>query len=441
MIKKILIANRGEIALRIIRACKEMEIKTVAVFSEADRDALHTKHADESVCIGPPRASESYLSIPRIIEAAKMSESDAVHPGYGFLAENAKFAQSCIDNNLIFIGPSPDMIGKMGGKSMAKSLVRKIGVPVIPGSEGEINNIVEAKKIINEIGLPVILKAAAGGGGKGMRIVKDSGSIENSFTIAKHEAKSAFGNDALYIEKLIENPKHIEFQVLGDKFGNIVHIGERDCTIQRRHQKLIEESPSPALNKELREKMGNAAIKAAKTVNYESSGTVEFLLDKNKNFYFMEMNTRIQVEHPVTELIYNIDLLKEQIKIAGGEKLEKKNYKFTGHAIECRINAEDPFNNFRPTPGLISTFHTPSGHGIRVDTHCYSGYTIPQYYDSLIGKLIVRADNRSQAINRMLRALEEFIVEGIKTTIPLHKKILLSQKFVEYNYDTKWADF
>jgi len=440
MIKKILIANRGEIALRIIRTCKEMDIKTVAVYSEADVDSLHVRFADEAVCIGPAQSKESYLNIPRIIAAAEITNADAIHPGYGFLAENAEFSEICTDSKINFIGPLPDMITAMGNKAYAKESMRKAGVPVVPGSDGIINNLDEAKNLAKSMGLPIMLKASAGGGGKGLRIVKDIDELEKAFVTAKAEALNAFGNDDMYLEKFIENPRHIEIQIIGDKFGNAIHLGDRDCSIQRRHQKLIEESPSPFINAEIREKMGEAAIKGVKSVNYVGAGTVEFLVDKSKDFYFMEMNTRIQVEHPVTEAITNTDLIKEQINVAGGGKIIIDKVEFEGHSIECRINAEDPDNDFRPSPGIITAFHAPGGNGVRVDTHCYAGYTIPTYYDSMIGKLIVVADDRKQAIKRTSRALEEFIIEGVNTTIPFHQKIMVNDNFISNDYDTSFIE-
>jgi len=440
MIKKILIANRGEIALRIIRTCKEMGIKTVAVYSEADKNSLHVRFADEAVCIGPPPAIDSYLNIPRLIAAAEITDADAIHPGYGFLAENAEFAEICTDSNLIFIGPTAEMISAMGNKSSAKELMKQAGIPVIPGSEGLVKDFEEAVKLCDAIGYPVMLKASAGGGGKGMRVVRDKSKLETLFTLAKNEALSAFNNDDMYIEKFIECPRHIEIQILGDKSGRIIHLGERDCTIQRRQQKLLEETPSPFINDEVRQNMAETAIKAAASINYLGAGTVEYMVDKDCNFYFMEMNTRIQVEHPVTELATNTDMVKEQIIIADGGKISIKKPKFVGHAIECRINAEDIENNFRPCPGLITTFHSPGGNGVRVDTHCYPGFTISSNYDSLIGKLIVRAENRIDAIKKMNRALEEFIVEGVKTTIPLFQQIMNDKNFIEHNYDTTYLD-
>lgn len=440
MIKKLLIANRGEIALRIIRTCREMGIKTVAVYSDADKDSLHVRFADEAVCIGAPISKESYLNIPRILSAADITNADAIHPGYGFLAENAAFAEICIDSKLNFVGPLPHMITSMGNKSLAKDTMRDAGVPVVPGSDGVIENLDEAKALIKKIGLPVMIKASAGGGGKGMRIVREEEEIENAFNTAKAEAASSFGNDEVYIEKFVDKPRHIEIQILGDKHGNVISLGERDCSIQRRHQKLIEESPSPFIDEIVRDKMSKAAIQGAKSVNYLGAGTIEFLVDADKNFYFMEMNTRIQVEHPVTEEITEMDLIREQIRIANGEKLSKKKIRMYGHAIECRINAEDPENNFRPSPGLVTAFNQPGGNGVRVDTHCYAGYKIPPYYDSMIGKLITYAPTRNEAIRKMVRSLDEFIVEGIKTTIPFHQMIMQNEKFLTNDYDTGFID-
>ena len=440
MIKKLLIANRGEIALRIIRTCKEMGVKTVAIYSDADKDSLHVKYADEAVCIGAPVSKESYLNISRIVSAAGITNADAIHPGYGFLAENADFAEICLNSNLNFIGPLPNMITSMGNKSLAKDTMRDAGVPVVPGSDGIVKDINEARELCENIGLPVMIKASAGGGGKGMRIGREMEEIENAFVTAKAEAMSSFSNDDVYIEKFIDKPRHIEIQILGDKHGNILSLGERDCSVQRRHQKLIEESPSPFIDDEVREKMSNAAVLGAKSVNYLGAGTIEFLVDKDKNFYFMEMNTRIQVEHPVTEEITGIDLIKEQIRIANGERLTKKKIKLSGHAIECRINAEDPENNFRPSPGLVTAFNQPGGFGIRVDTHCYAGYKIPPYYDSMIGKLITFAHTRDEAIKKMSRALDEFIVEGVKTTIPFHQMIMQNERFLNNDYDTGFID-
>jgi acetyl-CoA carboxylase biotin carboxylase subunit len=437
---KILIANRGEIALRIIRTCKELGIKTVAVYSEADRDALHVTFADEAVCIGPAIGKESYLKIPSIISAAQITGADAIHPGYGFLAENANFSEICTESDIKFIGPSPQMIRSMGDKSFAKETMRKNGVPVIPGSDGLITDIKEAIAIANNIGFPVIIKASAGGGGKGMRIVWEESEFEKAFQTAQNEAESSFGNPDVYLEKFLENPRHIEIQVMGDSHGNVHHYGERDCSVQRRHQKLIEEAPSPALDSELRNKMGEAAVLGAKSVNYEGAGTIEFLLDKYKNFYFMEMNTRIQVEHPVTEMVYEVDLVRQQIMVAAGQKIQAHSRKPQGHAIEFRINAEDHENNFRPSPGKISSLHFPGGFGVRIDSHIYQSYSIPPYYDSLIAKLIVWGKDRGQAIARGKRALEEFTVEGIKTTIPFHLKVLQDERFVSGNFDTGFLE-
>ncbi|MCI0449668.1 MAG: acetyl-CoA carboxylase biotin carboxylase subunit [Chlorobi bacterium] len=440
MFDKILIANRGEIALRIIRTCREMGIKTVAVYSEADRESLHVRFADEAVCIGPAPSRESYLNIPRLIAAAEITNVDAIHPGYGFLAENAGFSEICNDSGIKFIGPSPEMINSMGDKAFAKDTMKKAGVPVVPGSDGVIKTVSEAIDIAREFGYPVLIKAVAGGGGKGMRIVRSDDEMQNNFDMAANEALNAFGNGDVYIEKFVEEPRHIEIQVLGDQYGNVVHLGERDCTIQRRHQKLIEETPSPFINDEVRDAMGAAAVTGAKSVKYEGAGTVEFIVDKNKNFYFMEMNTRIQVEHPVTEQVTGVDLIREQICIASGQKLKVRKVKREGHSIECRINAENPDKNFAPSPGNITSFHMPGGLGIRVDTHAYANYVIPPYYDSMIAKLIVTADDREEAIKRMYRALDEFIIEGIHTTIPFHKKVMHHEKFVEGNYDTSFIE-
>ena len=440
MFKKILIANRGEIALRIIRTCKEMGIKTVAVYSTADKDSLHVRFADEAVCIGKPPGIDSYLNIPHIMAAVEITNADSIHPGYGFLAENAKFAQICIDHRIKFIGPTPEMINGMGDKITAKETMIKAGVPVVPGGEGLLESVDEAKELAAKIGYPVILKATAGGGGKGMRVVWEEKDIEKSFDNAKAEAAASFKNDGLYMEKFLEEPRHIEIQVAGDQFGNICHLSERDCSIQRRHQKLVEESPSPFMTPELREKMGEAAIKAASAINYESVGTVEFLVDRHRNFYFMEMNTRIQVEHCVTEEVVNYDLIKEQIKIAFGEKISGRNYFPQMHAIECRINAEDPYNDFRPSPGRITVLHQPGGHGVRVDSHAYAGYVIPPYYDSMIAKLIAVAQTRGEAINTMSRALSEYIIEGIKTTIPFHQQLMQNEAFRRGNFTTKFLE-
>lgn len=440
MFKKILIANRGEIALRIIRTCKEMGINTVAVYSKADEDSLHVKFADEAVCIGPATSKESYLKIPRILAAAEITNAEAIHPGYGFLAENAEFSRICAEHDIKFIGPSPEMIATMGDKSSAKENMIKNGVPVVPGSEGIVQTVDEAEAIADKIGYPVIIKASAGGGGRGMRVVNAKKEISVAFNSARSEAESAFNNPDVYIEKYIVNPHHVEIQIIGDQHGFITHLGERDCSLQRRHQKILEESPSPLMTPELREKMGQAAIAAAKTVNYEGAGTVEFLVDKNLDFYFMEMNTRIQVEHPVTEEVTNCDLIKDQINVAYGLPLLKKPLKMRGHAIECRINAEDPEHNFRPSAGKITTFHPPGGHSVRVDTHVYSGYVVPPYYDSMIAKLIVSAPSRKEAIARMSRALNEFVIEGIKTNIPYHLQLLQDPNFIEGNFSTYYLE-
>jgi len=440
MFNKILIANRGEIALRIIRTCREMGIKTVAVYSTADKDSLHVKFADEAVCIGKPKGVDSYLNIPHIMAAAEITNADAIHPGYGFLAENAKFAQICADHGIKFIGPTPEMINKMGDKITAKDTMIKAGVPVVPGGKGLLESVEEAKTLAKEIGYPVILKATAGGGGKGMRVVWNEEEIEKAYSSARQEAAAAFKNDGVYMEKFVEEPRHIEIQVAGDQYGTVCHMSERDCSIQRRHQKLVEESPSPFMTAELRKKMGEAAIKAAAAINYESVGTIEFLVDKHRNFYFMEMNTRIQVEHCVTEEVINFDLIKEQIKIAMGEKISGKNYEPQMHAIECRINAEDPYNDFRPSPGKITVLHTPGGHGVRVDSHVYAGYVIPPYYDSMIGKLITVAQTREEAIDTMYRALSEYVIEGVKTTIPFHLQLMQNEDFRKGNFTTKFLE-
>jgi acetyl-CoA carboxylase biotin carboxylase subunit len=438
--KKVLIANRGEIALRVIRACKELGIKTVAVYSEADRDSLHVKFADEAVCIGPPPSKESYLNIPRIIAAAEITGADAIHPGYGFLAENEDFAEICESSGIKFIGPSAESIRLMGDKATAKDTMRKAGVPVVPGSDGTISDLGEALQVAKKIGFPVIIKATAGGGGKGMRVAKSLDEFERLFVLARNEAEAAFGNPEVYIEKYIEEPHHVEIQVLGDQYGNVIHIGERDCSIQRRHQKLIEESPSPIVDEELREAMGAAAVAGAKSVNYEGAGTIEFLVDNKKNFYFMEMNTRIQVEHPVTEELYGVDLVKEQIRIAAGKRIKKIKVKPKNWVIECRINAEDPEKDFRPSPGKITVFHQPGGIGVRTDTHVYAGYTVPPYYDSLIAKLIVKGSDRLDAIKKMERALEEFIIEGVKTTIPFHLKVMRDENYRKGKFDTHFLE-
>jgi len=440
MFKKILIANRGEIALRVIRTCKEMGIETVAVYSVVDRDSLHVRFASEAVCIGPAASAKSYLNIPSIIAAAEITNSDAIHPGYGFLAENAKFSKICDEHKIKFIGASPKMIESMGDKANAIKTMAKAGVPTIPGSNGLLKDLKEAYSWAKKITYPVMLKATAGGGGKGMRVVMKEEELEEAWEKARAESMAAFGNNDMYLEKFVEDPRHIEFQIAGDRYGRISHLSERDCSIQRRHQKLIEEVPSPFMTQKLREKMGKAAIKAGKAAKYEGVGTVEFLVDKKANFYFMEMNTRIQVEHPITEEVINYDLIKEQIKIAAGEKISGKNLYPQMHAIECRINAEDPFNNFRPSPGTITNFHKPGGHGVRVDTHVYSGYTIPPDYDSLIAKLITVAQTREEAIAKMKRALEEVIIEGVKTTMPFHEQLMNNEVFLSGKYTTNFMN-
>lgn len=436
MFNKVLIANRGEIALRIIRTCREMNIKTVAIYSTADRDSLHVRFADEAVCIGPPSSTDSYLNIPSIMAAAEITNADAIHPGYGFLAENADFAEICNEYGIKFIGPSPEMIRKMGDKITAKETMIKANVPVVPGSGGLIKELEPSLVKAEEIGYPVILKATAGGGGKGMRIVWNPGEFENAWQTASREAAASFGNPGMYMEKYIEEPRHVEIQIAGDQFGTVCHLSERECSIQRRHQKLVEECPSPFLDEELRERMGQSAIKAGESINYEGVGTVEFLVDKYKNYYFMEMNTRIQVEHPVTEEVIDFDLIKEQIKIAAGEKISGKNYYPKMHAIEVRINAEDVYNDFRPSAGKIQSFHSSKGHGVRVDTHVYAGYQIPPFYDSMIAKLICRAQTREECITKMERALDEFIIEGVKTTIPFHKQLMKDERFRSGNFHT-----
>lgn len=440
MFKKVLIANRGEIALRIIRACRELGVRTVAVYSEADRYSLHVRFADEAVCIGPPPSKESYLNIPRLIAAAEVTNADAVHPGYGFLAENAGFAEICTTSGLTFIGPKAESISAMGDKALARETMHKAGVPIVPGSNGVISDFNEAKRIAGDIGYPIIIKATAGGGGRGMRIVREPGDLENSFRTASHEAETAFGNPSVYVERYLEEPRHVEIQVMGDRHGNVVHYGERDCSIQRRHQKLVEESPSPAITQDIREAMGTAAVKGAKGVHYEGAGTIEFLLDKHRNFYFMEMNTRIQVEHPVTEEVMGLDLVKAQIEVAAGERLKKVTPRPQSHVIECRINAEDPNHDFRPSPGKILSFHMPGGFGVRVDTHAYTGYEIPPYYDSLVAKLIVKAKTRDEAIDKMYYTLDEFIIEGIQTTIPFHKKLMRNDQFRSGHFDTTFVE-
>jgi acetyl-CoA carboxylase biotin carboxylase subunit len=440
MFKKILIANRGEIAMRIIRTCREMGIKTVAVYSTADKESLHVKFADEAVCIGPPTSKQSYLNMTNIISAAEITNADAIHPGYGFLSENADFSRICQEYNIKFIGPIPEMIQAMGDKATAKATMKKAGVPCIPGSDGLVDSMKEGLKLANKIKYPVILKATAGGGGKGMRIVRNEAEFEKAWQDAKMEAAAAFGNDGLYIEKFVEEPRHIEIQVVGDQYGKVCHLSERDCSIQRRHQKLVEETPSPFMTDELREKMGQAAIKGASAIKYEGAGTIEFLVDKDRNFYFMEMNTRIQVEHPITEEVTGFDLIKEQIKVAAGEPISGRNYYPQSYSMECRINAEDPSNGFRPSPGKITNLNIPGGHGVRVDTHVYSGYTIPPNYDSMIAKLIVSAPSREETIVRMKRALQEFVIEGVKTTIPFHLKLMDDKNFNDGNFNTKYLD-
>ena len=440
MFKKILIANRGEIALRVIRTCREMGIKTVAVYSTADKDSLHVKFADEAVCIGKPASADSYLNIAHIMAAAEITNADAIHPGYGFLAENARFSEICGEHGIKFIGPTPDQIRSMGDKITAKETMIKAGVPVIPGGEGLLDSVEDAKATAKEVGYPVILKATAGGGGKGMRVVWEESELEKAYSNAKAEAGASFKNDGIYMEKFVEEPRHIEIQIAGDRYGRVCHLSERDCSIQRRHQKLLEESPSPFMTPELRHKMGEAAKKAAGAINYESVGTIEFLVDKHRNFYFMEMNTRIQVEHCVTEEVTNFDLIKEQIKIAGGEAITGIDYEPQMHAIECRINAEDPYNDFRPSPGRITVLHQPGGHGIRIDSHVYAGYVIPPYYDSMIAKIISVARTREEAINTMSRALSEYVIEGVKTTIPFHLQLMRNEAFREGNFNTKFLE-
>ena len=440
MFKKILVANRGEIALRIIRTCKEMGILSVAVYSKADEESLHVKFADEAVCVGPAESKNSYLKASNILAAAEITNADAIHPGYGFLSENSKFSKMCEEHQIKFIGASSKMIEKMGNKSTAKATMKSAGVPIIPGSEGIIDSYKKALKIAKKIGYPVMLKASSGGGGKGMRSVWSENELEPAWNSARQEALSSFNDDSMYMEKLIEEPRHIEIQVVGDRYGKACHLSERDCSIQRRHQKLTEETPSPFMTEKLREKMGKAAIKAAEFIKYEGAGTVEFLVDKNRNFYFMEMNTRIQVEHPVTEQVMDFDLIREQIKVACGEPLSGKNYMPKLHSIECRINAEDPYNGFRPSPGKITNLNIPGGHGVRLDTHVYSGYTIPPYYDSMIAKLITTAQTREEAINKMKRALDEFVIEGITTTIPFHRQLMDNKDYLDGNYTTKFMN-
>ncbi len=440
MFHKILVANRGEIALRVIRTCKEMGIKTVAVYSTADADSLHVRFADEAVCVGPAPSSDSYLNIPNIIAAAEITNADAIHPGYGFLSENAKFSKICGENGIKFIGASPEMIEGMGDKAAAKDTMKKAGVPTIPGSDGLINDYKHCKKLAIEIGYPVMLKATAGGGGRGMRLVWEEANLEAAWDSARQESAAAFGNDGMYMEKFIEDPRHIEIQIIGDSKGKACHLSERDCSVQRRHQKLVEETPSPFMTDSLREKMGKAAVKAAEAVKYEGAGTVEFLVDKHRNFYFMEMNTRIQVEHPITEEVVDYDLIQEQIKVAAGTPISGKNYYPQLHAIECRINAEDPHNDFRPSPGKITNFHAPGGHGVRIDTHVYTNYMIPPNYDSMIAKLITVAQTREEAIAKMQRALDEFVIEGVKTTIPFHQQLMRNEDFLNGKYTTKFME-
>ena len=440
MFKKILIANRGEIAMRLIRTCKEMGIKTVAVYSKADQESLHVRFADEAVCIGPPPSSESYLKMANIMAAAEICNADAIHPGYGFLSENAKFSKICKEHGIKFIGASCEMIEKMGDKATAKATMKAAGVPTIPGSEGILESFDQAKKIAKKIGYPVMLKATAGGGGKGMRAVCEEDDLLKAWESARQEAAASFGNESMYMEKLIEEPRHIEIQIVGDSNGRACHLSERDCSVQRRHQKLTEETPSPFMTPELRKKMGLASVKAAEFIKYEGAGTVEFLVDKHRNFYFMEMNTRIQVEHPITEQVINFDLIREQILVAAGVPISGENYLPSMHSIECRINAEDPYNDFRPSPGKISTLHFPGGHGVRLDTHVYGGYIIPPQYDSMIAKLITTAQTREEAINKMRRALDEFVIEGIKTTISFHRKLMDHPDYISGNYTTKFME-
>jgi acetyl-CoA carboxylase biotin carboxylase subunit len=438
--KKILIANRGEIALRIIRTCKEMGIKTVAVYSKADKDSLHVRFADEAVCIGPAPSKESYLNIQRLIAAAEITNADAIHPGYGFLSENAAFSQVCQDYNIKFIGASPEMINSMGDKASAKDTMKRAGVPTIPGSDGLLNSLEEGKSIAKQVGYPVIIKATAGGGGKGMRIIYDDAGFEKAWDDAKRESMASFGNDGMYLEKFVEEPRHVEIQIIGDQHGKVCHLSERDCSIQRRHQKLVEETPSPIVTQELRDKMGKAAILGASSIGYEGAGTIEFLVDKYGQFYFMEMNTRIQVEHPITEEVTDFDLIKEQIKVAAGIEISGRNYYPQLHAMECRINAEDVGKDFRPSPGKITNLHLPGGRGVRVDSHIYAGYTIPPNYDSMIAKLIVSGQTREEVIVRMKRALQEFVIEGIKTTIPFHIRLMDDPNFRAGNFTTKFLD-
>lgn len=440
MFKKILIANRGEIALRIIRTCREMGIKTVAVYSKADEESLHVRFAEEAVCIGPAPSSESYLKIPNIIAAAEITNADAIHPGYGFLSENAKFSKICSEHGIKFIGASAEQIDRMGDKATAKQTMKEAGVPTIPGSDGLLKDLADAKKTAKAMGYPVMIKATAGGGGKGMRAIWAENEMEMHFNSAVQEATAAFGNGGMYMEKLILEPRHIEIQVVGDQNGRACHLSERDCSVQRRHQKLTEETPSPFMTPKLRKRMGDAAVKAAEYIGYEGAGTVEFLVDKNGDFYFMEMNTRIQVEHPITEQVVDHDLIREQIMVAAGVAISGKNYEPNLHSIECRINAEDPYNDFRPSPGKITTLHMPGGHGVRLDTHVYSGYVIPPNYDSMIAKLITTAQTREEAISKMRRALDEFVIEGVKTTIPFHRQLMDHPDYIAGNYTTKFME-
>jgi acetyl-CoA carboxylase biotin carboxylase subunit len=439
MFKRILIANRGEIALRVIRACKELDIETVAVFSEADRECLHVRFADDDVCIGPAPSRLSYLRVTNIIAAAEIAGADAIHPGYGFLAESASFAETCEASSIAFIGPTAEQIRLMGDKASARKLARDLEIPVVPGSKGAVEDPEEAVEIADRIGFPVIIKAAAGGGGKGMRVAADADAFAQAFQLARNEALAAFGNAAVYVEKYLERPRHVEIQIMGDRFGKVMHLGERDCSVQRRHQKLIEESPSPGIDQELRQELGEAAVRLASNIGYVGAGTVEFLVDRDRSYYFMEMNTRIQVEHPVTEMVTNFDLVKEQIRVCAGEPLglELRGNRLRGHSIECRVNAEDPYRNFQPCPGTIDTYHPPGGPGVRVDTHIYAGYTVPPFYDSLIAKVIVHGRNRDEALSRMLHALDSFIVEGVTTTIPFLKQVLTHPDFVAGDVDTK----
>ena len=441
MFKKVLVANRGEIALRVIRACKEIGIQTVAVYSEADRESLHVRFADDDVCIGPAPARESYLRIPRLIAAAEITGADAIHPGYGFLAENAEFAETVTASNITFIGPTAEQIRVMGNKASARAAMTKVGVPIVPGTPGPVEDVDEALGYAKDMGFPVIIKASAGGGGKGMRVAKDADEFARSFQLARSEALSAFGNGDVYVEKYLQRPRHIEFQILGDKYGNVIHVGERDCSVQRRHQKLIEESPSPAVTPELRKRMGDAAVAGAKAIDYVGAGTIEMLLDEDGSFYFMEMNTRIQVEHPVTEMLYGVDLVKEQIRVAAGERLSFTTLPAArGHVIECRVNAEDPARNFQPSPGRIDVFHPPGGPGVRLDTHAYAGYRVPPYYDSMIAKVICQGNTRAEALRRMELALESFIIEGVTTTMPFLARVMRNPKFRAGEVDTKFLE-